>query len=242
MFEKIKIIYEDDDIIAVNKPAGLVVHSDGRTKELTLVDWLIEKYPNIKEVGEPMHNSGGGTIWRPGIVHRLDRETSGVLIVAKTPKSFDFLKKQFQERNIKKTYRAFVYGSVTDDFGVIERKIGRSTSDFRKWSAEYGAKGELRDAVTEYKVLERGKGATYLEISPRSGRTHQIRVHMKFLGHPLVGDSLYAPKGPKILGFSRTALHAFSISIEDLSGKTIRIEAPMPLDFKKAVRLIKKVA
>lgn len=243
---EIKILYEDKDLLAINKPAGLTIHGDGKTRSTssgqavpTLSDWLLEKYPHIREVGEPWTAPNGEVIYRPGIVHRLDRDTSGVLVVAKTQESFAHLKKQFQERLAKKTYRAFVYGIVKNDTGIIDKPIGRSTSDFRKWSAEFGARGELREAQTEYKVLERGKEATYVEAYPKTGRTHQIRVHLKSIGHSVVCDTLYAPKQTCILGFSRTALHAFSLEIFSLSGKPLHFEAPLPGDFVRALEILK---
>ena len=234
----ITIVYEDTNILAVNKPAGLIVHSDGRTREPTLADWLVKNYPDIKKVGEPWRAPDGSIIWRPGIVHRLDRDTSGAIIIAKTPEAFDFLKKQFQERRVKKTYRAFVYGLVKQDTGTIDKPIGRSKNDFRKWSAEYGARGDKREAVTTYKVLQRGKEATYIEAYPETGRTHQIRVHLKAVGHPIVHDILYAPKGKDILGFSRTALHSFSIDVVTPTQKVLHIEAPLPEDFKMAEKML----
>jgi 23S rRNA pseudouridine1911/1915/1917 synthase len=236
---EIKILYEDKDLLAVDKPVGLTVHSDGRTEESTLADWLLEKYPSIREVGESWTTPSGEVIFRPGIVHRLDRDTSGVLVVAKTPESFAHLKKQFQERLAKKTYRVFVYGIVKNDAGIINKPIGRSASDFRKWSAEFGARGELREAATEYKVLERGEEASYLEVYPKTGRTHQIRVHLKSIGHSVVCDKLYAPKQKCILGFSRTALHAFSLEIAGNSGESLRFEAQLPEDFIRAVKELK---
>lgn len=235
------ILYEDKDLLALDKPAGLVVHADGKSDTPTLADWLMEKYPNIKEVGEPWTAPNGEIIFRPGIVHRLDRDTSGVLVVAKTLESFTYLKKQFQERLAKKTYRAFVYGIMKNDTGIINKPIGRSTSDFRKWSAEFGARGELRESVTEYKVLERGKEATFLEAYPKTGRTHQIRVHLKAIGHSVVCDALYAPKQKCILGFSRTALHAFSLEILSPTGKPLHFEAPLPSDFLHAVPELKNL-
>jgi 23S rRNA pseudouridine1911/1915/1917 synthase len=238
----ITILYEDKEILAVNKPAGLIVHSDGRTKEPTLADWLMENYPDIKKVGEPWRATDGTIIWRPGIVHRLDRDTSGTIIIAKTPEAFEFLKKQFQERRVKKTYRAFVYGIVKKDTEVINKPIGRSKSDFRKWSAEYGARGDKREAVTTYKVLQRGKDVTYIEAYPETGRTHQIRVHLKAIGHPIVHDTLYAPKGKNILGFTRTALHSFSIDVVTPAQKVLHIEAPLPADFKNAEKMLQTVA
>ncbi|MCX6736366.1 MAG: RluA family pseudouridine synthase [Candidatus Parcubacteria bacterium] len=242
IFDRITILYEDKDLLAVNKPSGLIVHSDGRTKEPSLSDWLIQKYPDIKKVGEPWRAIDGSIIWRPGIVHRLDRETSGVLLIAKTPEAFEFFKKQFQERRIKKTYRSFVYGIVKNDTGFIDKPIGRSRNDFRKWSAEYGARGDRREAATSYKVLERGKGATYIEAYPETGRTHQIRVHLKAIGHPVVHDTLYAPKGLKILGFSRTALHSFCVDVVTPAQKVLHIEAPLPEDFRNGEKMLRDIA
>lgn len=248
----IKILYEDKDMFAVDKPAGLIVHSDGRAPQFAgkippiagqvpepaLADWLVEKYPVLAEVGEPWTAPNGEKILRPGIVHRLDRDTSGVLVVAKNQASFLHLKKQFQERLAKKTYRAFVYGIIKEDNGIIDKPIGRSANDFRKRSAEFGARGELREAATEYRVLERGKQATYLELYPKTGRTHQIRVHLKSISHSIVCDKLYAPNQACILEFSRTALHAFSIEILSVSGKSIYVEALLPPDFVRALELI----
>lgn len=243
----IQIIYEDKNLLALNKPSGLPVHGDGRSKEPTLVDWLLEKYPEIRDVGEPQHTPTGEIILRPGIVHRLDRETSGVMVVARNQETFLALKKEFQERRVKKTYRAFVYGVMKNDAGIIDKPIGRSRSDGAKWSAEFGAKGtvsensgkrELREAVTEYKVLARAtdhedtlQDWTYLEAYPRTGRTHQIRVHLKAIGHPVVCDKLYAPKKPCILNFSRLALHAFAIEFTLPNAGVMRFEAELPEEF-----------
>ena len=237
----ISILYEDDEVLAINKPAGLVVHPDGRTKEETLVDWVHAHYPQIAldEVGESIMLTGGGEIKKPGIVHRIDRETSGVLLVAKTHASFQNLKSQFQARTIKKNYKALVYGVFKEPKGTIDRPIGRSTSDFRKWSAEYGARGELRESVTDYHVLDEGETdgikLSYLDVFPHTGRTHQIRVHLKAVGHPIVCDKLYAPKMPCVLGFDRVALHASSIVFQTLKGEEKRVEAPLPPDFEQAL-------
>ena len=118
------VLYEDDSVIVVNKPAGLAVHADGKHDRATLVDWLLAEYPDIVGVGEPQTLADGTVIDRPGIVHRIDRETSGVLIVARTQESFDFLKSQFQDREVRKVYRAFVYGNIKDDRGIIDKPIG----------------------------------------------------------------------------------------------------------------------
>ncbi len=236
---KIKIIYEDKNLLAIDKPAGLVVHPDGKTIEPTLVDWILKNYPEIEDVGEPLVLSTGEIIKRPGIVHRLDRETSGILIVAKNQKTFLFLKEQFQERIIKKSYRAFVYGEMKEEKGIIDRPIGRSSKDFRMWSAQRGARGQMREAVTEYNVLERGNGFSFVEANPKTGRTHQIRVHFKAINHPIVSDSLYAPKREKGLGFERLALHSYSIEFSLPNGKQIKLEAELPSDFKAALKQIR---
>src|SRR3989339_201929 len=241
IFMNIPILYEDDEVLAIHKPAGLVVHADGRTKEETLVDWVHAHYPQIAldEVGESIILTGGGEIKKPGIVPRIDRETSGVLLIAKTHASFQNLKSQFQARTIKKNYKALVYGVFKEPQGTIDRPIGRSTSDFRKWSAEYGARGELRESVTDYQVLSEGEvkeaKLSYLDVFPHTGRTHQIRVHLKAVGHPIVCDKLYASKMPCMLGFGRVALHASSIVFKTLNGEEKRVEAPLPPDFKHAL-------
>ena len=251
---KIQIIYEDEYILALDKPSGLLVHTDGRSKEKTLVDWINENYPKLKEVGEEQTLQNGEKIQRPGIVHRLDRDTSGIIIVAKTKETYQFLKEQFQDRKVQKIYNAVVWGNFSPDKieGVIEKPIGRSASDFRKWSAEYGAKGELREAVTEYKVLVQNKDFSFLEVRPKTGRTHQIRVHLKSISHPVVCDKLYGSKKSnelqemsydkkENLGFDRLALHALSIKLELPNGTHITIESPLPKEFENALNLFKNV-
>ncbi len=237
---KIEILYEDKNIVAINKPAGLVVHADGKTKEPTLADWILEHYPDMKDVGEPWVNPQGQTIYRPGIVHRIDRETSGVLIIAKTQDTFDLLKRKFGEREVDKIYNAFVWGELKEPEGILKDPIGRSKKDFRQWSSEPTARGEKRDAITEYKVLEKKNGFSFIEVHPKTGRTHQIRVHFKGINYPLVHDSLYAPKRESALGFTRMALHARSISFTDIDNKPHIIEAPLPEDFKRALEIMKK--
>lgn len=258
---QIKIIYEDEFVLGLDKPSGLMVHGDGRSKEKTLVDWLNKKYPELVEVGEPqtLHppTGGGEIIKRPGIVHRLDRETSGVILVAKTQEAHQFLKEQFQNRKVEKIYNAVVWGNFLEDkmSGVIDKPIGRSASDFRRWSAEFGAKGELREAVTEYRVLlphpdpllakerENQNQFSYLEVRPKTGRTHQIRVHLKSISHPVVCDKLYGAGkvcdgSEGCLGFSRLALHALSIKLELPSGAHIKIESQLPEEFEKAKSIL----
>jgi len=245
------IIFENERYVIVNKPAGLIVHADGKTIEPTIVDWVINRYPLTKDVGEPLVLSNGDIVARPGIVHRIDRDTSGALVIALTQEAFLHLKEQFQCREVGKIYHAFVYGSVKKDEDTIDRPIGRSRKDFRLWSAQRLAKGQLRDAVTDIKVLERGRGSvgtpkpgdevTLLEVHPRTGRTHQIRVHCKAINHPVICDRLYAPKRDSLLGFKRLALHAYSVEFKDVDGSTITAPAPYPEDFEKALVLLAKV-
>ncbi len=256
----IQILYEDKDVLAINKPAGLVVHSDGRstlltagrsttlttskTEERTLVDWIMQKYPEIENVGEPIRiesrvkSEESRVILRPGIVHRLDRDTSGVMLIAKTKESFENLKQQFKDHEIVKKYEAFVFGEMKSGEGEIDRSIGRSKSDFRKWSAQRGARGEMREAKTDYRVLFKNKEYSFVELLPKTGRTHQIRVHMKAINHPLVGDSLYAPKKDNTLGFSRTALHSKEITFMGINGKSYTVLAPYPEDFIEAKKAL----
>ncbi len=228
-----QILYEDNDIVVINKPAGLVVHPDGRTIEPSVSEWFVKKYPGSKDVGEKL-----GDIERPGIVHRIDRETSGVLILAKTKKGFEYLKKQFQNREIEKVYHLFIYGNIKEDSGVIELPISRSKKDFRKRVALRQAQG--KQAVTEFKVLKRAgdKSVTFIEARPKTGRTHQLRAHFRALYHPIVGDGLYASKLPKLLSFNRLALHARQIKFKNTKDEEISVEAPYPEDFKKASSML----
>ncbi len=232
---EIGVIYEDNNLVAINKPAGLVVHPDGKTDEPTLTDWVLERYPSIKEVGEPIVLTSGEKIFRPGIVHRLDKDTSGVLVIAKDQDTFMHLKNAFKERATEKVYRAIVYGVIKDDAGTIDLPIGRSKSDFRKRLAGSHARGVLREAHTEYKVLLRGEECTYIEVYPKTGRTHQIRVHMKAIEHPVVCDSLYAPSKEPLLGLHRLALHAWRLAIVHPDGHKLVLEAPLPDDMEEAV-------
>lgn len=228
---EIKILYEDENILAIDKPSGISVHPDGKSEEETISDWAVKNYPEMENVGEMM-----GEVKRPGIVHRLDRETSGVLLLAKNQTAHQFLKSQFQNHEIKKVYHCLVTGWLKNDSGVIDEPIGRSPSDFRRRLSGRGARGEMRDAVTEYKVIKRfedkdGSKFSYLEVMPKTGRTHQIRVHLKFLNTPVVCDRLYAPKNICPEGLGRLALHAKSIEFKSLGGEVIKVEASVPGEF-----------
>ncbi len=224
------VVYEDGDILAVNKPAGLAVHEDGRSDETVLTDWVRENHPSMIGVGEEMCLQNGEVIDRPGVVHRLDKDTSGILVLAKNQDTFLFLKDQFKNRETQKTYHAFVYGEVKDLTGTIDKPIGRSKKDFRLWTTHV-PKGKVREAITRFTRLGVGEGFSYMAFEPKTGRTHQIRVHAKAIGHPVVADERYAPKKDPILGFTRLALHARAISFTHPNGTYMSLEAPLPEDF-----------
>ncbi len=244
----IPILLETNEYLVINKPAGISVHGDGKVDVYTLTDWILEKYPELASVGEPME-LGGQIVLRPGIVHRIDKETTGCLLIAKTGKAFLHFKNQFQEHTVEKIYHTFVYGVIKEKKGIIDVPIGRSKGDIRKWTIGGGARGLMRDALTEYSVLraigiDEDGGSTeagtfsFVECRPKTGRTHQIRVHMKSLNHPIVCDSLYAPKRDKALGFNRLALHARVISFQDTFGTPVTTTAPYPEDFESALKTI----
>ncbi len=257
--KKLKILFEDKNILVVDKPAGIAVHADARTKEkdITMSDLILDYDKSLAKVGEPMTIEYMGKeikINRPGIVHRLDRETSGVLLVARNQKTFLSLKEQFQNHIIKKVYHAFVYGHVSDPKaslasgkkGIINAPIGRSPNDIRMWTAGRGARPPLRDATTEYIVLNRFSDSieginqenkfSYVEAYPKTGRTHQIRVHMRYINHPVVSDPLYRGNHELALGMKRLSLHSKSITFRMPSGEMKTVESPLPADFKKVIK------
>lgn len=220
---ELSILYEDTDLVAVAKPAGLITHSDGRTQEETAEDWFKEKY-KVEATVPPSS----------GYVHRLDRDTSGVLVFAKHATAYEFLRKAFHDREVKKEYLAFVYGAPKKKKGTIDFDIGRSRSDFRLRSAQPKAKGLLRDALTHYEVLAETDGYALMKMTPETGRTHQIRVHLKAIHHPIVGDALYSPNHPPALGISRLGLHAYELDLPLPSGGRILVTAPIPSDLRPA--------
>jgi 23S rRNA pseudouridine1911/1915/1917 synthase len=242
LVSKVLVLWEDEDIAALYKPAGLMVHSDGKSTEKTLCDFIVEKWPQTKDVGEPLKLANGTEIPRPGIVHRLDRETSGVLVIAKTKEAHAHLKEQFQGREAKKIYRAFTYGKMKELHGSINLPLGRSKGDFRQFAHPPRARGEMREALTYFTTLEAKKDFSYLELQPKTGRTHQIRAHLKAIQHPVVCDRVYAKSKAPALGFERVALHAWKLTFSDLSGKEITIEAPLPSDFIEAERQFRELA
>ena len=220
-----KIIFEDDSVAVVNKPSGMIVYPDGKHDYPALSTWLQKKY------GE------GGFHF----VHRIDRETSGVLVVAKTEEAHAFLKEQFQEREVKKVYRAFVHGALKEERGTIERPIGsaRGGRGPRSATRPHGVQRQAsttwrRIANTSAELNASARGAAYIEAFPKTGRTHQIRVHCAAIQHPIISDVLYGPGRPALLGFKRLALHALSVTITLPSGKEKTFAAPLPPDFLKA--------
>ena len=248
----IPILYEDDDVVVIDKPAGVLVHGPRRARsaswcmapaagagesEETVADWHLRRVPSAAGVGEPLILPDGTLLARPGIVHRLDRETSGVLILAKTPGAFAHLKAQFHDRLAEKEYRAFVYGRVAEERGVITRPIGRSAKDFRAL---------LREAETAWERIAVSPAYSYLRLSPKTGRRHQLRAHLKAINHPVLEDALYAGKRRtndlRALGLTRLALHARSLTLTLPSGARRTFTAPLPAEFLRAEELLKRNA
>lgn len=233
--KKLNITSETDDYLVINKPCGLVVHpvkppiarsyKEGESGD-TLTDILIAKYPKIKKVGEDTA--------RPGIVHRLDKDVSGVMVIAKTQEMFFHLKKQFQERTIKKEYIVLVYGKIEKPNGIINFPIARSEKDGVKMAARPLSQGG-REAITEFTVLKHLTKWTLLSIQIKTGRMHQIRVHLNAYGHPVVGDNIYKPKKlkPTDKFGKRLFLHAWHLGFTDLRGDRKEFEAALPEEFRR---------
>jgi len=246
MGNDIHILYEDDDCVVINKPAGMLVHEDGHSPhEGTVVAWFLGRAPTARGVGEITTSPQGQVLERSGVVHRLDRDTSGVMILAKTARAHTHLKVQFHDRLAKKEYRALVYGRLHERWGTIDKPIGRSASDFRLRSATQGARGTLREAVTHYECIGvgeyEGESFSYLKLKPKTGRTHQLRAHLKAIDRPIVGDTLYAEKKvsqSNNLTLSRLALHAHILELELPNGELTRFMAPIPPAFEQAAERI----
>ena len=216
----IEVVYEDDDIIVVNKPKGLVVHPANGNPDGTLVNAIMAM---CKE-----SLSGIGGELRPGIVHRLDKDTSGLLIVAKNDKAHINMSEQIKNRQVTKKYIALVRGVIQEDDATIDMPIGRSTKDRKKMAVTKNGK----QAVTHFKVLKRYPKYTLLEVKIDTGRTHQIRVHMAEIGHPVVGDMVYS-NGKNDFGIQGQMLHAKSLDFKHpITGKQMHLEAELPQYFK----------
>jgi len=237
----ITILHEDEHIVVINKPAGIIVHSDGKREEETIVDWFVARYPDSADVGEePIETDSGAVIRRPGIVHRLDRDTSGVLVLCKTDAAHEHMKEQFKNHTTEKTYAAVVYEDMKKDEYVVDAAIGRAKT-FGRWTAIPKAiRGKTRDAYTTITVESRfenkGKQYTRIKAVPKTGRTHQIRVHLQYLNHPIIADPLYSGKRNDTkynLGFERQALHAQQLVFKDLNDQELTMNAPLPEEFTK---------
>lgn len=224
----ISVIHEDKDFLVLDKPAGIAVHGGARMKEKTLVDWLTQKYPEVKSVGDNPKE-------RPGIVHRLDKDTSGVMIAARTQKAFEALKQLFKERKVEKTYLALVAGIPAKKCGVISASIGRSASQPTKRAAGVQARGS-RTAVTTYRLLEKFVGYSLLEVKPKTGRPHQIRAHLAFIGHPVAGDRTYGGGRAIVPGLNRQFLHAWKLEFSYPEGRRLRLEVKLPQDLDRVLK------
>jgi 23S rRNA pseudouridine1911/1915/1917 synthase len=221
----VTIIYQDNDIIVVDKPAGLTVHPAPGHPSGTLVNALLALCPDLQGIA--------GTL-RPGIVHRLDKDTSGLLVVAKNDRAMRALQSQLAERHVHKTYLALVHGVPTPREGQIEAPIGRSPKNRKKMAViENG-----REATTRYKVREELRGHALLEVEPVTGRTHQIRVHLSAIGHPIVGDSVYGRPSPVL---DRQFLHAWRLAFAmPLGGRQVEFESPLPPDLRDALEVLRE--
>jgi len=225
------IIFENDDVLVINKPASMVVHPGAGHKSGTLVHAILAHIPNIEGVGGEQ---------RPGIVHRLDKNTSGLIVVAKNDRAHHWLSDQFKERKVDKNYLALVDGVPPTSKGRIEAAIGRDQT--KRKTMAVTAPGRGRNAVSEYQTVERFPAHTLLKIKPITGRTHQIRVHLSFIGCPVVGDTVYGHRHPTI-PLQRHFLHASSLSIvlpnEDAPKK---FEAPLPEELTNALSFIRGIS
>lgn len=228
--EELVILHQDADIVVLDKPAGLVVHPGAGRGRGTLAHRLLARFPEMAEVGGP---------GRPGIVHRLDKDTTGVLIVARTPAAYQRLSTAFAERRVDKRYLALVYGVPAEPAGRIDRPIGRHPRRRQQMAVQSGG----RAARTRYRHLDSAAGVSLLELGLETGRTHQIRVHLKSLGHPLIGDPVYGEARWKALPrerraplrrFARPALHAWRLRLDHpATGATCCFEAPPPADLRE---------
>lgn len=231
----VTVLDEEESFLVLNKGAGVQMYQAGQYTGATVVDWLLAHYPDIKGVGEDA--------LRPGIVHRLDRDTSGVLAIAKNQTGFQALKKAFHDRLVDKTYVALVYGHLKELEGSIDAPLIRRPGELRRRAIdperyEGELPGNARTALTEYRVMARYADYDLVLATPRTGRTHQIRVHLAYLGHPVVGDRLYAFKDVKRKGLlfpKRHLLHAWRLKVP-FQGKRLKFQAPLPEDFLDTLR------
>ncbi|MBA7646462.1 Ribosomal large subunit pseudouridine synthase D [subsurface metagenome] len=219
------IIYEDEYLVVVNKPADMIVHPAGKICSGTLVNALLYHCKDSL--------SGIGGVVRPGIVHRLDKNTSGLMVVAKNDFAHLDLSRQIKDHKVTKKYISLVHGNLKDDSGIIDAPVGRSLKNRKKMAVT--VEGKSREAVTRFKVLKRFFGYTLVETTLRTGRTHQIRVHLAFIGYPIVGDQLYGHKRQG-LNINRQALHSYVLGfVHPLSKKYMEFSAPLPKDMQELI-------
>ena len=227
----IDIVYEDNDLLVVNKPKGMVVHPAAGNYEGTLVNAL------LYHCGDSL--SGINGVMRPGIVHRIDKDTSGLLIVAKNDKAHASLAEQIKAHSFTREYEAVVFGNLKTDEGTVDAPIGRNPNDRKKMCV---TERNSKHAVTHYRVLSRYKGYTHIRCILETGRTHQIRVHMAYLGHPVAGDQVYGVKGEK-LNFSGQCLHAKKIGfIHPKSGKYMEFDSVLPEYFDSFLKKLRNIS
>jgi 23S rRNA pseudouridine1911/1915/1917 synthase len=217
-----KIIEDGDDFLIIEKPTGLLVHPTEKNENNTLVDWLLEKYPELKKIGEDPS--------RPAIVHRLDKDVSGLILIPKTQEAFDYFKKQFQRHLIVKKYLALAEGPIAKDEAEINFPISRSKNKPGLFAAQPASQktNKEKKALTRLKVLKRFKNYTLLEVEILTGRTHQIRVHLLAYGHPIAGDALYNPQKGNKNKLARIFLHATELAFTGLDGVNHKFVSPLP--------------
>ena len=236
---KYKLIEENSEYIVINKPAGLLTHGAPHIKEESLVEQILEDFPDIAGVGEDPQ--------RPGIMHRLDKMASGILVIARNMDSFDSLKNQFKTRTVKKTYTALVFGQMEGEGERITFPIKRSTKGFKMAAIPNTNRGETnldgRRAITDFWVEKKFINYTLLKVKIKTGRTHQIRVHMTAYGHPIVGDDLYGTKKTRIknkkIELGRIFLVARKLSFVNLSGEEQTYEVDMPSELQEFMKKVK---
>ena len=231
---EIPIIYEDDSILAVDKPAGVATHGFSGRDGATLANFLAAHRPEILRVGK--------SAWEPGLVHRLDSETSGVIVIGKTQDAFDALRQQFRRREIKKVYLALVWGKPLDH-GTIELALAHDRGDKRRMivvrQAERSTERRIWRAITHYRVIASGRGTSLLEVEMETGVTHQIRVHLSSSGYPIVGDTLYGADYPETFGLARHFLHARSLTLRHpATGKLLSIDTELAAELREVLRRI----
>ncbi len=229
----IKIIADEADFLVIVKPAGLLAHPAPGKTEPTLVDELLMRYPKLKGVGDSAD--------RPGLAHRLDRDVSGLLVVAKTEPMFRELKRQFKNREIKKEYIALVHGVLTpnQEHDIITRPIGRSRTGRGRMAAYSQEQAGSRQAKTEYWVIKRLRHHTLLRVQIHTGRPHQIRVHLFSLGYPVVGDTVYKQKRIKPAKINRLFLHSTRLGFKDLTGEYHEYDSPLPEELNNFLTSLK---